>query len=324
MWSENAAPPGGDGDVPIGTVGRTLGVLADTWTLLILQRAFMGVRRYAGWRETLNNSDATLTARMRKMTANGLLVTSPYREGGRSRSEYRLTERGLDTWRVLLVTWSWERRWEPRAVPLPDVVHRACGRVTDVVPSCAHCGVPVGPRDTEVSVGAVMTGGAADLSRVHPRRTRGRLPTDPLSFLPGAMEIVGDRWGATLLGACLVGLRTFSEFAASLAISPEVLTDRLRRFVEHGVLERTGQTGYRLTDKGRAAFAIHACLVDWANRWQRADGVPVDLDIRHRACGRSLGVRLDCTACGVPFERAEVVPSWAGNLLSDAGGSPGE
>ncbi len=126
------------------------------------------------------------------------------------------------------------------------------------------------------------------------------------------MEIVGDRWGATLLGACLMGLRTFSEFEERLSISPEVLTDRLRRFVEHGVLVRAGQTGYRLTEKGRAAFAIHACLVDWANRWQRADGAPVDLDIRHRACGASLGVRLDCAVCGVPFERNEVGPSFAG------------
>lgn len=309
MRSEQPAPGGVVGDaVPAGTVGRTLGVLADTWTLLILQRAFLGVRRYAQWRATLNISDATLTARLRSMTDNGLLRTSTYREGGRSRQEYRLTERGMDTWRLLLATWSWEQDWEPRDVPLPDIVHRVCGAVTNPVLCCAHCGVPVGPRDTAVSAGPVVTGGT-DLSRVHPRRTRGRLPTDPLSFLPGAMEIVGDRWGATLLGACLVGLRTFSEFAEHLAISPEVLTDRLRRFVEHGVLVRTAQTGYRLTDKGRAAFAIHACLVDWANRWQRADGVPVDLDIRHRACGRSLEVRLDCAVCGAAFERTDVTPS---------------
>ena len=310
MRSQKRVPPGGVGDdvVTAGTVGRTLGVLADTWTLLILQRAFLGVRRYAGWRSTLNISDATLAARLRSMTDNGLLRTTPYREGGRSRQEYRLTERGMDTWRLLLATWNWEREWEPRAVPLPEIVHRTCGAATHVVLCCARCGAPVGPRDTEVDMNRVVTVGA-DLSRVHPRRTRGRLPTDPLSFLPGAMEIVGDRWGATLLGACLIGLRTFSDFAERLSISPEVLTDRLRRFVEHGVLEPAGQTGYRLTDKGRAAFAIHACLVDWANRWERGDGVPVDLDIRHRACGRSLEVRLDCAACGLPLERTAVLPS---------------
>ena len=287
-----------------GAVSRTLGVLADTWTLLILQRAFLGVRRYAGWRETLNISDATLTARLRSLTDEGLLRTCPYREGGRARLEYRLTERGLDTWRLLLVTWAWERAWVPREVPLPDIVHRECGQATDVRVSCAHCGVPVGPRDTSVTISGPILGGG--LARVHPRRTRGRLPEDPLSFLPGAMEIVGDRWGATVLGACLVGVRAFSGFVDLLSISPEVLTDRLRRFAELGIVVRTGDSGYRLTDKGRAAFVIHACLVDWANTWQRADGVPADVDIVHRACGAPLWVRLACTGCGGPFTRTAV------------------
>ncbi|WP_165438501.1 winged helix-turn-helix transcriptional regulator [Pseudonocardia sediminis] len=295
------------GGAGLGTVGRTLGVLADTWTLLILQRAFLGVSRYAGWRETLNISDATLTARLRSMTDDGLLRTRPYREGGRARLEYRLTERGLDTWRLLLATWAWERAWVPREVPLPDIVHRECGRSSDIVLCCAHCGEPVGPQDTAVSISGAVAG-RGGLARVHPRRTRGRLPDDPLSLLPGAMEIIGDRWGATVLGACLVGVRTFTDFEAHLSISPEVLADRLRRFVELGILVRTGDHGYRLTEKGRAGFQIHACLVDWANRWQAVDGAPVDLDISHRACGRSLRVRLDCVACGAPFGRGSVEP----------------
>ncbi|MDN5916400.1 MAG: helix-turn-helix transcriptional regulator [Pseudonocardia sp.] len=291
----------------MGTVGRTLGMLADTWTLLILQRAFLGIRRYAGWRETLNISDATLTARLRSLTDNGLLYTRPYREGGRARLEYRLTERGRDTWRLLLATWAWERSWVPRDVPLPDIVHLECGRATDVVLCCEHCGAAVGPQDTAVSISG-MVAGRGGLARVHPRRTRGRLPEDPLSLLPGAMEIIGDRWGATVLGACLVGVRMFTDFEAHLSISPEVLTDRLRRFVELGILVRTEDAGYRLTDKGRAAFGIHACLVDWANRWQAADGAPVDLHIRHRACSHPLRVQLNCAGCGVPFTRAAVAP----------------
>ena len=284
-----------------GAVGRTLGVLADTWTLLILQRAFLGVRRYAGWRESLNISDATLTARLRSLTEEGLLSTRPYREGGRARLEYRLTERGRDTGPLLLAIWDWERRWVPREIPLPPIVHTDCGRATELCLSCASCGEPVGPHDTCVEVyrSTVPSG----LARVHPRRARGRLPADPLSLLPGAMEVVGDRWGATVLGASLLGLRTFSQFEERLGISSEVLADRLRRFVELGVLDRSSDTGYRLTDKGRAAFPIHACLTDWAHNWLVADGVPSDLEIRHPACGNRLRVRLDCTVCGRPVGR---------------------
>lgn len=293
----------------LGAVGRGLGLLADTWTLLILQRAHLGVTRYAGWRETLNISDATLSARLRSLLGAGLLQTHPYREGGRERRGYALTERGADTWKLLLSTWHWEKQWVPREVPLPDIVHRACGEPAGVVLCCAGCGVPVGPRDTEARHDRGRLSLDA-LARLHPRRTRGRLPDDPLSFLPGAMEIIGDRWGAAVLGAALTGIRSFSSFADELSISPEVLSDRLRRFVELGVLVRSCDTGYRLTDKGLASFPIHACVVDWSHRWLGdEDGASSDLEVRHPACGDRLRVRLDCDRCGRAFDRGSVSPA---------------
>lgn len=291
----------------LGAVGRGLGLLADTWTLLILQRAFLGVSRYAGWRETLNISDATLSARLRGLVDAGLLEPRSYADGGRERRGYALTERGGDIWKLLICTWDWEKTWVPREVPLPEIVHRDCGRPTRVRVCCAACGGAVGPRDTEVErrPGAP---GLELLARRHPRRTRGMLPVDPLSFLPGAMEIIGDRWGAAVLGAALTGIRAFTCFADELGISPEVLSDRLRRFVALGVLSRSGDGEYRLTDKGRASFPIHACLVEWSHRWCGGDGSPIDITIRHRACGQPLCVRLDCEQCGRAFARDSVSP----------------
>src|SRR4029077_18101381 len=84
--------------MPLSTIGRALAELADSWTLLILQRAFLGVRRFAGWRDALGISDSVLAGRLREMTAACLLEARPYRDGGRPRSEYRLTPRGLDLW----------------------------------------------------------------------------------------------------------------------------------------------------------------------------------------------------------------------------------
>lgn len=293
------------GGQELGPVGRGLGLLADTWTLLILQRAFLGVTRYAGWRDTLNISDATLSARLRSLVEAGLLEPRPYREGGRERRGYALTERGGDTWKLMISTWHWEKTWVPREVPLPDLVHRACGRPAGVVLRCDECGEQVGPADTTV----LREPGQPRLdvlARLHPRRTRGRLPEDPLSFLPGAMEIIGDRWGAAVLGAALTGIRSFSTFAEQLAISPEVLSDRLRRFVELGIVVRTCDSGYRLTDKGRASFPIHACLVDWSHTWLGGDDVPPDVEIRH--AGHRLRVRLDCDRCERSFTRDSVSP----------------
>ncbi|MEV1291285.1 helix-turn-helix domain-containing protein [Pseudonocardia sp. NPDC049635] len=292
----------------LGAVGRGLGLLADTWTLLILQRAALGVRRYAGWRDTLNISDATLSARLRSLVDAGLLQTRPYREGGRERREYALTDRGADVWKLLITTWHWEKTWVPREVPLPEIVHRDCGAPAGVLTCCAACGGGVGPRDTEVHR-TPGSPGLEQLARQHPRRTRGRLPEDPMSLLPGAMEIIGDRWGATVLGAVLTGLCSFNAITGALGISPEVLSDRLRRFVELGVLRRDGDRAYRLTAKGIAAFPIFACLVDWSHRWHaEVDGAPVDLTIRHRACGAALRVRLVCDRCGVAFARGSVSP----------------
>ena len=113
-------------------------ILGDQWTLLVLQRAFLGVRRFADWQQDLGVSSSVLANRLREMTANGLFELRPYRDG-RVRYEYRLTDRALDLWRIYLAMWSWERAWVPRPEPLPDLVHLACGRSADVRLVCRAC-----------------------------------------------------------------------------------------------------------------------------------------------------------------------------------------
>src|SRR3954451_24258564 len=132
--------------MPLSTIGRALAELADSWTLLILQRAFLGVRRFAGWRDALGISDSVLPVRLRETTAACLLEAPPYRDGGRTRAEFRLTPRGLDLWSLLVAIWWWERTWVAREVPLPELWHGAHGcRVTLV---CGGCRAEVTARDT--------------------------------------------------------------------------------------------------------------------------------------------------------------------------------
>lgn len=287
--------------MPLSAIGRALAELADSWTLLILQRAFLGVRRFAGWRTELGISESVLAARLRDMTAAGLLEARPYRDGGRTRSEYWLTPRGLDLWSLLVAIWSWEREWVPREVPLPDLWHgdHAC----DAVLVCAACGRPATVRDVRTErLGPAFAGA---LPRVHPRRSRGALPADPLSTFPGASEVIGDRWGTVLVAGALLGVRSFAEFCRELAVSPDVLSDRLRRFVALGVLTAE-PGGYRLTAKGRATFPIMALVLAWADRWLGPDGHPCALRITHRDCGAGFEPRLSCTTCGEPLERTAV------------------
>ncbi len=280
------------------TTARSLAVLADSWTLLILQRAFLGVRRYAEWRDALGISESVLAGRLRDLTEAGLLETHPYRDGGRTRAEYRLTAAGRDVWALLVSIWSWERRWVPREVPLPDLLHadgaggeHAC----DVVLVCGGCGKGVTARDTTAE--RLLPDFGEFAPRLHPRRTRGPLPADPLSTFPGASEVIGDRWGTVLVAGAMIGVRTFADFSRELDVSPDVLSDRLRRFVALGILTST-PAGYRLTDKGLATFPILARFVAWGDRWFGPAGHPRAVRITHRSCGAELDPQLACSVCG--------------------------
>jgi DNA-binding HxlR family transcriptional regulator len=290
---------------PQGPGDRAGDLLADTWTLLILQRALLGARRYREWKDGLGVSDASLSSRLRALTGAGVLATRPYREGGRARHEYTLTAAGRDTWELLAAIWSWEREWVPRPVPLPDPVHLGCGRPTDLVLTCGACGDPVGARDVELDRDDRRPLIGAPAARLHPRRTRATLPADPLSVFPGAMEIIGDRWGTGVLAAAFMGVRTFAVFERELAISPEVLTDRLRRFRELGVLAQEGPQ-YRLTPRGLATFPILACLEEWGRRWMPGDEPRTH---RHKACGAPLRPALRCRACAEPLAFGTFVPA---------------
>lgn len=302
------AAPGGPPASRPSTIGRALAVLGDSWTLLILQRAFLGVRRFATWRAELGISDSVLAGRLREMTAAGLLAPHPYRDGGRTRREYRLTDRGLELWALLVAIWSWERAWVPRADPLPDLVHHGCARGVDVVLVCGGCGDALTARDTETARLPGASFSAVAPPRTHPRRSRGTLPTDPLSWFPGTVEVLGDRWGTCVLGAALLGVRSFSGFQRELEISPDVLADRLRRFVAQGVLA-AGPGGYRLTDKGRATFPMLMLLVAWADRHLGGPTLLPALRVVHRACGNVLDPRLACRECGAVLARRDL--AWA-------------
>ncbi|GHG26008.1 winged helix-turn-helix transcriptional regulator [Streptomyces filamentosus] len=120
-------------------VHRTLDLVGEKWTLLILRDAFNGVRRYDDFRRHIGLSEAVLADRLRKLVASGILRAVPYREpGARTRNEYRLTSKGVDLWPVMLALKQWgdTHTGDPAASPL-DVHHTACGSPVEVVVRCA-------------------------------------------------------------------------------------------------------------------------------------------------------------------------------------------
>lgn len=121
-------------------VRRTLDLVGEKWSLLILRDAVNGVRRFDDFRRHVGLSEAVLTDRLRKLVAGGVLATRPYREpGARTRNEYRVTAKGWDLWPVLLALKEFgEKHWADPAGPMLDVRHRDCDAPVRVVVECAE------------------------------------------------------------------------------------------------------------------------------------------------------------------------------------------
>jgi DNA-binding HxlR family transcriptional regulator len=299
-----------DGKAQIPAVGRALLILGDRWTLLILQRAFLGARRFSQWQDQLGVSNSVLTSRLRELERYGVLVRVPD-PAYNGRCEYRLTDRGLDLWSVLVAIWAWEKRWIlTRPAPLPELRHHRCGLACVPRLTCTCAPQPVTPRDTTALRRSNARISDVSPARLH-RRTSAAPSLDPLSFLPGTMELLGNRWSTAVLTAGFLGIRRFRDFERDLGIPPVILADRLRRFVELGVFrrvvydERYGREEYRFSAKGLAFFDVLALLVRWGERWLAGPAEPV-LVIRHRRCGRVLEPVLRCDRCQAVLNRREV------------------
>ncbi len=96
--------------------------------------------------------------------------------------------------------------------------------------------------------------------------------------IPCALEVVGERWSFLILRAAFNGLAHFEEFQSTLGIARNILSNRLGRMVEHGILLREPEVTdrrkvtYKLTDKGRALLPVLIALRQWGERW--VAGVP--------------------------------------------------
>jgi DNA-binding HxlR family transcriptional regulator len=97
-------------------------------------------------------------------------------------------------------------------------------------------------------------------------------------------EILGDKWALLIIRDAFGGVRSFSGFAKSLGIANNVLTERLRHLVDHGILVReqvrpdVDRHEYRLTPAGRALFPITAAMMQWGDKWVFGrEGEPVQM-----------------------------------------------
>ena len=129
------------------SVERTLDILGDRWIFLILREAFFRVRYFDQFQENLGIATNILSDRLRTLVENGVMEKRKDRRDAR-RTEYRLTEKGLDIYPVVLALMQWGDRWLSGEEGPPLVLrHDKCGRDLAPVMTCEHCGERISARD---------------------------------------------------------------------------------------------------------------------------------------------------------------------------------
>lgn len=136
-----------------------------------------------------------------------------------------------------------------------------------------------------------------------------------------AMEIVGDRWSILILREAYYGVKRFDEFEYYVGIAPNILSTRLKKFVEVGVMtrvplpEHAGRYEYVLTEKGRDFFPAYLALKKWGDDWLAEPAGP-QVVFRDRTARRPIEYPELRTSAGKPLRLEDV------EIVAGAGAVP--
>ncbi len=126
-----------------------------------------------------------------------------------------------------------------------------------------------------------------------------------------AVDVLGDHWNLLIVRQACLGTRRFDDFQSALGISRNILTQRLNRIVDEGLLtkvlydEQRQRHEYRLTEKGREVYPILAAMAAWGDRWLNGpEGSP--LILHHTACDHDMHAVVVCSQCDAALNVREV------------------
>jgi DNA-binding HxlR family transcriptional regulator len=126
------------------------------------------------------------------------------------------------------------------------------------------------------------------------------------------LELIGERWTLLIIRDIFMGVRRFEDFQARNGVARNVLSARLTRLIDEGILEkrpyqdRPVRFEYRLTEKGIALWPVLVTLVKWGDAYTAESGPPVLIE--HKNCGGEVTDHLTCNRCGQPLTARDVKP----------------
>jgi DNA-binding HxlR family transcriptional regulator len=151
------------------SLARTLEIIGERWTMLIMRDAFFGVRRFGDFAEHLGIPRAVLSERLGSLTGAGVLART---SGAHGHTEYVLTAKGLSLWPALRNLVAWGDEYCSEAGPRRVFRHAADGGAVPASGICGTCGGQVPVREIVVAPG--------------PGLAREPSPSDPVSTVMAA------------------------------------------------------------------------------------------------------------------------------------------
>ena len=289
--------------VPANSAVRALAILGDRWTLLILRDAFLGIRRFGDFEARLGIAPTVLTRRLGQLVRHGLLRRDRAKP---SQIEYHLTRKGLDVYPVALMLLRWETGWfQARAAIV--LHHVVCGRRTVPRFTCGGCHHEVGPHEVRYQDGPGAGRDPATARRLRRPSISAADNRASQRHLEHAADLLGDRWSWEIIGGAFLGRRRFDEIQSQTGMASNILSARLVRLIDEGVLarrvyqERPLRYEYVLTAKGRDLYPAIVMLMRWGDRWLAGKRGP-PLVLFHETCGRALEPHVTCSECGEMLE----------------------
>jgi DNA-binding HxlR family transcriptional regulator len=142
------------------SIARSLELIGERWTILILRDVFLGTYRFDDLQRSLGIARNVLQTRLERLVDEGILRRVPYQERP-PRYEYRLTRKGTDLWPVLMSLLKWGDRYAASAGPPVVIEHRGCGGEIDDRRRCRRCGADLDAWEVIARRGPGATAAAA-------------------------------------------------------------------------------------------------------------------------------------------------------------------
>jgi DNA-binding HxlR family transcriptional regulator len=135
------------------SIARTLELIGERWTILIVREAFLGTRRFDDFQRRLGIARNVLQTRLERLVEEEIMRREPYQERPR-RYEYRLTSTGVDLWPIVVALLKWGDRHAAPGGPPMVLEHKGCGGELDDRRRCLRCGADLEAWDVAARPGA--------------------------------------------------------------------------------------------------------------------------------------------------------------------------